>query len=90
MGKLPEAVEKSPKLVNPYDDAADLEARARAYLHVNCSHCHQFNAGGAATIAIAHEVALKDAKMLDVRPTQGTFGISDAKIISPGDPLGSD
>ena len=87
--KHPATVKKSKKLANPYDESADLESRARAYLHVNCAHCHQFNAGGAATITLSHDIALKNAKLIDVRPTQGTFGISDAKIISPGDPLGS-
>lgn len=29
------------RLVDPYDEDANLSARARSYLHVNCSHCHQ-------------------------------------------------
>jgi len=87
--KLPGPVEKNSRLVNPYDETADLNQRARAYLHVNCWHCHQFNAGGAATIALSHNVKLKDARMLGVRPTQGTFGITNARIVVPGDPLGS-
>ncbi len=31
-----------PKLVDPYDAKAELDQRARSYLQVNCSHCHQF------------------------------------------------
>lgn len=77
------------RLASPYDEEAELDARARAYLHVNCAQCHQFNAGGAATIALSHEVELDQARLLDVRPTQGTFRISDARIIAPGDPFGS-
>ncbi len=79
----------SERFANPYDESADLNARARAYLHVNCAHCHQFNAGGAATIALSHDVKLEEMKAIGVRPSQGSFGISDAQIIAPGDPLGS-
>ncbi len=75
--------------VNPYDASADVGDRARAYLDVNCSHCHQLNAGGTATILLSASLALDKTRTLGERPTQGTFGISDASIISPGDPLGS-
>jgi uncharacterized repeat protein (TIGR03806 family) len=88
-GQVSEAVETAPKLTNPYDESADLNERARSYLHVNCSHCHQFNAGGAAAIVLSYNVELEKSLMLGVRPTQGTFGISHAKILSPGDPFGS-
>ncbi|MFV8752028.1 PQQ-dependent sugar dehydrogenase [Nannocystaceae bacterium ST9] len=30
-----------PRLVDPSDETAPLEARARAWLHANCAHCHQ-------------------------------------------------
>lgn len=86
---FPEPLDKTERLTDPYDTSADLNDRARAYLHVNCSQCHQFNAGGAATIALSHNVKLEDARILDVRPTQGMFRISGAKIIAPGDPFGS-
>ena len=83
------ASEESERFADPYDESADLNDRARAYLHVNCAHCHQFNAGGAATIELSRNVDLETMKALGVRPSQGTFGISDAQIIAPGDPLGS-
>src|SRR5262245_48812893 len=62
-----------PKLADPADSSADLNERARAYLHVNCSHCHQPHAGGTSTIELMYQVKLEDAKAVDVRPTQGTF-----------------
>jgi uncharacterized repeat protein (TIGR03806 family) len=37
-----------PAFPDPYGDA-DLEARARAYLHGNCSHCHRPGGGGGAS-----------------------------------------
>jgi uncharacterized repeat protein (TIGR03806 family) len=78
-----------PALVDPYDESADLERRARSYLQTNCSHCHQFNAGGTANIALGFEVPLDQTKTVDVRPIQGTFNIGGARIIAPGDPTRS-
>ena len=77
---------KLPRLANPYDESGDLEQRARSYLQVNCSHCHQFNAGGTANIALGIEVPLAETKTVGVKPIQGTFNIPGARIIAPGDP----
>lgn len=74
------------RLVDPYDESADGNMRARAYLEVNCAHCHQFNAGGAATIVLASALDLAKTNTIEARPTQGTFGIDDARIIAPGAP----
>ena len=80
---------EQPRFADPHDGSADLNARARAYLHVNCAHCPQFNAGGAATIVLSHSAKLDETKTVGVRPTQGAFGIADASIVSAGDPFGS-
>jgi putative heme-binding domain-containing protein len=77
------------KLVNPHDESASLDDRARSYLHSNCSHCHQFGAGGTADIDLRREMALKQTKALDVKPVQGTFDITEARILAPGDPYRS-
>jgi putative heme-binding domain-containing protein len=77
------------ELVDPYDVTADLDERARSYLQVNCAHCHQFNAGGVATLALAKNVALNKTGLIDTRPAQGTFGLTDARIVTPGDPYSS-
>jgi putative heme-binding domain-containing protein len=81
--------DKRKKLVNPYDAAADFDARARSWLHVNCSHCHRENAGGAVVSFMNYESPLEKCRLVDAKPTQGDFGITDAKIIAPGDPFGS-
>jgi len=79
----------APWLTDPYDAGADLNKRARSYLHVNCAHCHQFGAGGTADIELRHAVALEKTKLLEVRPVQGTFSIAGAQILAPGDPYRS-
>jgi uncharacterized repeat protein (TIGR03806 family) len=78
-----------PRLSNPYDENAELGSRARAYLQVNCAHCHQFGGGGATTIVLGENIKLEDTKTVDVRPMQGAFGIAGARIIAPGVPEGS-
>jgi uncharacterized repeat protein (TIGR03806 family) len=78
-----------PKTADPYDPSADLGRRARAYLAVNCSHCHRFNAGGTATIWLQDDLPLDKMQIVGVKPTQGAFGISDARLVNPGDVEGS-
>ncbi len=43
---LPGNPQDHSQLVNPYDDREDLSARARSYLHANCSQCHVVAGGG--------------------------------------------
>jgi uncharacterized repeat protein (TIGR03806 family) len=81
--------ESLPKLTPPFDGSADINQRARSYLHVNCGHCHRFNGGGSSYIYLQHELKLADMKAIGVRPTQGTFGIHDAQLLAPGDPYRS-
>lgn len=88
-GKIPETLSEAPSFTNPYDKTADLNQRVRSYLHINCAHCHQPHAGGSALIELTYDVKLEVAKLLDAKPGQGAFGISHARIITPGDPLGS-
>ncbi len=81
--------EELPALAQPYDKKANIDKRARAYLHANCAHCHRFNGGGAAYIFFEHTLSLAETKAIGIRPTQGTFGIHDAEILAPGDPYRS-
>lgn len=87
--EAPKPPEKLPLLADPRDATADLERRARAYLHVNCAHCHRFNGGGSAHIYLQHDLPLQKIEAVNLRPTQGTFGINDARILAPGDPYRS-
>ncbi|QDU26457.1 Soluble aldose sugar dehydrogenase YliI precursor [Anatilimnocola aggregata] len=85
----PKPPEQLPRLADLRDGSANLDLRARAYLHVNCSHCHRFNGGGSAHIYLQHDLPLTKIKALDLRPIQGTFGIRDARILASADPYRS-
>lgn len=78
-----------PHLTNPYDETANLNDRARSYLHLNCAHCHRNGGGGTAYIELQQELELAATKTLGTKPTQGTFDIPNAEIIAPGDPFRS-
>jgi putative heme-binding domain-containing protein len=77
------------KLANPADASQLLEARARAYLHANCGHCHSDGGGGAVDLRLQFPVPVAEMKAVGVRPTRGDFGLPDACIIKPGDPWAS-
>lgn len=82
-------LDERPQLVDPFDQTVDLGQRARAYLHVNCAHCHRFNGGGSARIYLPFDTPIYKTEAVATRPTQGTFGIHDAMIIAPTDPYRS-
>jgi uncharacterized repeat protein (TIGR03806 family) len=82
----PEAL---PRLTPPFDQSADINDRARSYLHANCGHCHRFNGGGSSYIFLTHDLTLDKMKAIGVRPAQGTFGIADPELIAAGDPYRS-
>lgn len=76
-------------LADPYDANNNVEVRARSYLQVNCAHCHRMHAGGAVLSHMHFDLPLEKTNMIGARPSQGTFGIHDARVIAPGDPLRS-
>jgi hypothetical protein len=78
-----------PKLTPPFDETADINQRARSYLHVHCGHCHRSNGGGSTYIFLTHDLSLSAMKAIGVRPTQGTFGIPKPELIAAGDPYRS-
>ncbi len=63
-------------------DSQDTLSATRAYLHVNCSHCHQNGAGAGVEVSLRFVDEPGKMKALDVVPTKGTFGIEGGKIIS--------
>lgn len=83
---LQEKIEAWP---NPHDTTQPLEARARAYMHVNCAHCHRRGGGGSAAFDVQYQLALDKTALIGSRPTQGTFNIRGAQVIAPGEPYRS-
>lgn len=72
-----------------HDASSSLEDRARAYLHVNCGHCHRHGGGGSGTLRLNQDVPIDKAGIVDAVPTQGGFGLDDARIVAVGDPFRS-
>jgi uncharacterized repeat protein (TIGR03806 family) len=83
---LTTSTESLPRFIDPYDEKADLNDRARTYLHVNCSICHVSDGGGNSFIELAYGNTLGNTKLVGGRPVQGTFGIADPMIVAPGEP----
>ena len=77
------------QLVSPYDPNQDLNARARSYLHINCSHCHRDNAGGSVPSVLNHELPLDKMRSVNARAVLGDLGLVDGKVIAPGKPFSS-
>jgi len=76
-----------PPLVDPYNSDHSLEARSRSWLQVNCAHCHRMHAGSSVLAYMHHDLPLAKTLLIDTKPSQGTFGIPEARIVAPGDRL---
>ncbi len=76
-----------PALPDPAGTAA-IDARARSYLHANCSHCHRLNGGGQGTMDLRYSQAFKDTVTCNAANTQGPTGTA-TKLLVPGSPTTS-
>jgi len=74
-----------PAYASTSDAGETLAARARAYLHVNCSICHRPQGPTPVAMDLRHDTPLPATGTCDMRPTAGDLGIVDARIIAPGD-----
>jgi hypothetical protein len=87
--RLPRAAPRMPRLTDPSDPTASLDARARSYLHANCAQCHVEAGGGNSAFDIHVTTARDRMKVFDVRPIHDTLGVADPRIVAPGDPARS-
>ena len=83
---LPKDLKELPQLPDPRSGKGSLEGRARAYLHANCSHCHQ--PGGwippSLDMDLRFELPFVDTNTCDVG---NQFGLQNSiKRIDPGSP----
>ncbi|WP_448520539.1 SO2930 family diheme c-type cytochrome [Rhodoflexus sp.] len=69
---LPE-LDKVPKLANWQDASASLDARARAWLDINCGHCHNPK-GPASTSGLLLDIHTNDPKALGIMKTPVAAG----------------
>ena len=83
---LPASVEQLPALPGSTDNNQALGARARSYLHVNCSNCHRLGGTGRGEMELRFDTALPAMNICDAIPLLGDLGIADARILAPGAP----
>ncbi|MDX1967473.1 MAG: PQQ-dependent sugar dehydrogenase [Planctomycetaceae bacterium] len=79
-------LEEIPRHARQDDIGATSARHVRSYLHVNCSHCHRFNGGGAGSFELLSHLSDAEMKLIDESPRQGTFEIPAARLIAPGAP----
>ncbi|MCC6848891.1 MAG: PQQ-dependent sugar dehydrogenase [Deltaproteobacteria bacterium] len=85
-GCLPARPASLPRLADPSDATASLDARARSYLHANCGHCHRPQGGAPVQINLLAETALASTFICGALPQAGDLGVPGARIVSPGHP----
>ncbi len=74
-----------PSLPDPFDTAAPVDQRARAYLHTNCSQCHRPGGGTPSSMDLRYGTLLSSTAACDAPPQAGDLGIGGAaRIIAPG------
>lgn len=84
--KLPASPDQLPSLADYRDANQALHLRARAYLHANCAHCHRKWGGGNAEFELHASIPLTETLAVNTRPGQGSFTLTDPRILVPGDP----
>lgn len=78
-------IEQLDALVEVTDEAASVEARARAYLHANCAHCHRPGGVTEVVMDLRYQTKLSMTNICNIVPSKGDYGITGAKIVTPGD-----
>ena len=90
IGIFQEPLEKTPAeypaLPNPFGKDADVEARARAYLQVNCAMCHAPSGGGNSRFNLVYTADPEKVRLIDESPIHDTMGVANPRLVAPGDP----
>ena len=80
------APETYDRLPDPADAKADLDARARSYLHSNCAQCHIEAGGGNAQMQLEFKTKLIKAHIVNQKPLHHPFEMQDPRLVVPGNP----
>ncbi|MCU0236512.1 MAG: PQQ-dependent sugar dehydrogenase [Acidobacteria bacterium] len=83
---LPAPPELLPALPRSADGNSGLNARAKSYLHVNCSYCHRPGGTGRGEMDLRFDTALPAMNICDAAPLLGDLGIAGARLAAPGAP----
>jgi uncharacterized repeat protein (TIGR03806 family) len=67
----------------------DVAVRGATYLHTNCSMCHRPGGGGQSDADLRLSTGLANANICDQAPSEGSFGVANARVFAPGDPARS-
>lgn len=81
---LSEPVSNLPALADPTNGGESLTDRARAYLHTNCAQCHQPGGPTGTGLDVRYSTSLQNTGLC-AAPSEGDLGISNARIVAPGD-----
>jgi uncharacterized repeat protein (TIGR03806 family) len=73
-----------PVIPNPFG-TAPLADRARAYLHANCSYCHQPGGPTSVNLDFRYTTTLLNTNACEVAPTAGDLGITNPRRIAVGE-----
>ncbi len=68
---------------DPYGTAGTVAARARAWLHVNCSNCHRPGGGAPPTWTSIHDAPLASTNACEAAPVND-LGVANARLIAVG------
>ncbi len=75
-----------PALASPTDPLATRSARARSYLHGNCSFCHQPGGGGYGNADYRVTRSLAEMGVCNAYPIVSNFGLPDGRLLAPSAP----
>ncbi|MFK8015636.1 MAG: PQQ-dependent sugar dehydrogenase [Gammaproteobacteria bacterium] len=74
-----------PALADPAGNAR-VDARARAYVHANCSGCHRPGGTGQGSADFRYSVDGSQMGILNALPVGGDLGVQGATLFAPGQP----
>ena len=90
IGMFKKPLEKAPAeyaaFPDPFDARADLSERVKTYLNVNCAMCHVNDGGGNSKLEFGLKTPLDKANIIGELPLHDDMGVSDARVVAPGDP----